>query len=824
MFALAGLVYKRRRKPNSMSEPSTEQRRAARAPRRSSSGRNWGLLLIEDVGTIIAQAQDVRACLRDIVGLLSDRLDMEVCSLYVYDALTRQLTLAASRGLDVASVGKVTMRVDEGLSGYAIEKMEPVMAVDALAHPRYKYFPETGEERYHSFLGVPVVDKREPLGVLVVQTSRRRRFTRDQIRLLKAIGVPISALLVRSQLQESLRNKEEERRSAHDRLVEATERLQAYEREHGRPHPAGGALPGRLLGLGASPGFGIGRAHLLTPPVSFSGLPTERKQSAKRELARLRAAIDSSIEEIGRLARRVKATLPEIDAAMFEAQRLMLCDPHLLERMEGLVREGASAEHALEQVIAHMSEEFARLDDAYMRERVFDVRDVGQRVLRNLLGVSEHEVQSGGPFVLVAREPALSDLTMMEQQGLRGIVLATGGVTSHASILAKSLEIPTVVGVEHAAEVIREGDHLIVDGNAGIVYVNPAADVVREYDRLAREYRAFNRELETLRDLPAETRDGHRISLTANVGLLADLVLALHHGAEGVGLYRTEFPFLSHRDFLTEDEQLDLYRLMLNRLEGRPIVIRTLDMGADKYPSYLRLPREENPFLGWRSIRISLEMPEVFSVQLRAILRASAFGDVRLLFPMISGLEEIRRIKELLLQAQDDLRREGHAFNPELALGMMVEVPSAVRLAPLLGQEVDFFSIGTNDLIQYLLAVDRNNPKVAPLYEPLHPAVLGAIADTVAAAKAGGKRVTICGEMAADPACTLILIGLGLDGLSMNPFFIPAIKRLIRSVELERARQIAGEVLTLGTVKEVKGCLFEEMRALGIVDIMDMYH
>jgi len=806
-----------------MNGTATEETRAARSTRRS-SGHNWGLLLIEDVGTIIAHAQDVRACLRDIVSLLADRLDMEVCSLYVYEPQSRQLTLAATKGLDPASVGKVVMRVDEGLSGYAIEKMEPVMAVDALAHPRYKYFPETGEERYHSFLGVPVVDKREPLGVLVVQTSRRRRFTRDQIRLLKAISVPISALLIRSQLQESLRSKEEERRSAHDRMVEATRRLQAYEREEGRDRPAGTPPPGRLPGLGASPGFGIGRAHLLAPPVSFAGLPTHRRVSGRRELARLRAAIERSIDEIGRLAHRVAATLPEVDASMFEAQRLMLCDPHLVERVETLVRDGASAEHALEQVITHMVEEFTQLDDAYMRERVLDIKDVGQRLLRNLLGVSEREVKSAGPFVLVARELTLSDLTMMEQHGLRGIVLATGGVTSHASILAKSLEIPTIVGVEHVDEVVHEGDQLIVDGNAGIVYINPAADIVREYDRLGREYRAFNRELETLHDLPAETRDGHRISLKANVGLLGDLVLALHHGAEGVGLYRTEFPFMSHRDFLTEDEQLDLYRLMLERLEGRPIVIRTLDMGADKYPSYLRLPREENPFLGWRSIRISLEMPEIFTVQLRAILRASAFGDVRLLFPMISGLEEIRRVKELVAQAQDDLRREGHAFNPELAIGMMVEVPSAVRLAPLLSQEVDFFSIGTNDLIQYLLAVDRNNPKVAPLYEPLHPAVLRAIADTVAAAKATGKRVTICGEMAADPACTLILIGLGLDGLSMNPFFVPAIKRLIRSVDLGRARQVAAEVLTLGTVKEVKGCLFEQMRALGIIDIMDMYH
>lgn len=782
-------------------------------------------MLLEDVATIIAHAHDVRASLREIVELLAERLDMEVCSLYVYDVARKLLVLAATKGLDPQSVGKVSMRVDEGLTGYAVEKLEPVMAVDALAHPRYKYFPETGEERYHSFLGVPVVDKREPLGVLVVQTSRRRRFTRDQIRLLKAISAPIGGLLVRAQLQESLRSKEEERRSAHDRMLEVTQRLQAYEREHGRPRPAAAAALGRLPGLGASPGFGIGRAHLLKPQVSFAGVQRQRRGSAKRELARWQSAVERSVEEIGRLAHRVRATLPEIDAAMFEAQRLMLGDPNFVGRVEALIRGEASAEHALEQVLGQMIAEFERIADPYMRDRLFDLKDVGQRLLRNLLGVSERTTPSAAAaFVLVARELTLSDLPMMEQQGLRGIVLATGGVTSHASILAKSLEIPTVVGVEHLEDAVHEGDQLIVDGNAGIVYISPAPDVLREYERLGREYRAFNRELETLRELPAETRDGHRVSLTANVGLLGDLVLAMHHGAEGVGLYRTEFPFMSHRDFLTEDEQLDLYRMMLQRLEGRPIAIRTLDMGADKYPSYLRLPREENPFLGWRSIRISLEMPELFSAQLRAILRASAYGDVRILFPMISGLEEIRRIKELLAQAQEDLHREGHAFNAELPLGIMIEVPSAVRLAPELSQEVDFFSIGTNDLIQYLLAVDRNNPRVAPLYEPLHPAVLRAIADTVVAARAAGKRVTICGEMAADPACSLILMGMGLDGLSMGPFFIPVIKRLIRSVELTRARQLAAELLRLETVKEIKGCLFEGMRALGVIDFMDMYH
>jgi phosphoenolpyruvate-protein phosphotransferase len=348
--------------------------------------------------------------------------------------------------------------------------------------------------------------------------------------------------------------------------------------------------------------------------------------------------------------------------------------------------------------------------------------------------------------------------------------------------------------------------------------------VAREYDRLDREYRAFNRELDSLKNEPAETADGRKITLYANIGLLADLVFAHRHGAEGIGLYRTEFPFLAYRDFPDEEEQYQLYARVVRGMEGKPVTIRTLDLGADKYPGYLRGPREENPFLGWRSIRISLEMPELFKVQLRAILRVAVLGRVRILFPMISSVEEIRRAKELLEEAKEELRQQGQEFDAKVQVGMMVEVPSAVSLATHFVREVDFFSIGTNDLIQYVLAVDRNNRKVAPLYEPLHPAVLAAIHETVQVAKGAGKWVGMCGEMAADPLCTVVLLGLGLDDLSMGPFFVPVVKRLVRSVPYSATRTIARDVLSMGTVKEVKGYLFDAMKSLDIIELMEMYH
>jgi phosphoenolpyruvate-protein phosphotransferase len=424
----------------------------------------------------------------------------------------------------------------------------------------------------------------------------------------------------------------------------------------------------------------------------------------------------------------------------------------------------------------------------------------------------------------VADELSLSDLSMVDHEHLKGIVMATGGVTSHATILAKSFEIPTVVGAESVMASVHEGDAVIVDGNSGAVFVSPTPEIIREYERLDRDYHAFNRELDALRALPAETTDGRRVNLYANMGLIADLPLVLRHGADGIGLYRTEFPFLSHREFPNEEQQYDVYARIVRGLEGRPITIRTLDIGADKYPSYLNFVREENPFLGWRSIRISLELPEVFKAQLRAILRAGALGRVRLLVPMISSVGQIRRTKELIEEAKDELRREGREFDPAMPIGVMIEVPAAVALASHLIREVDFFSIGTNDLIQYLLAVDRNNHKVAELYEPLHPAVLAAIHDTVQAARGAGKWVGMCGEMAADPLCTLVLLGLGLDDLSMQPFFIPVVKRIVRSVSFAEVRALARDVLALATVEEVKGHLFDGMRSLGIIELTEKYH
>ena len=801
-------------------KPAPDARRRESKPGR----RSHGFKVLEDISGITARSEDLQETLQRIVEVVAERANTDVCSLYILDPRAQRLTLWATTGLAPSSVGKVTMSVEEGLTGMAIEKMEPVMAVDALTHPRYKFFPETGEEKYHSFLGVPIVERGTPIGVLVVQTLRRRKFSAHEIRVLRAIATQVGGIIVQARLLEDLKSKEKERRDYRRRMVAAIKRLQAYEKTGERAEGVAAGGRARFNGLAAAPGFGTGEAHLLQPPVSFDLIEDGRAENVDDEKRRFRRAVKESGAEIETLKGRLSERMPEFDSAIIEAHRMMLHDRGFVGKIEAAIEQGVAAEAALKRVVEEYVGQFVRMSDGYLRDRAIDVKDVGLRILRNLLGVDEPERPLKKDSVLVADELTLSDLALIEHRHLRAIVLATGGVTSHASILAKSFEIPTVVGVEHVSEVVHEGDDLIVDGNSGVVYVNPPVDVAREYERLEREYRAFNRELETLKNLPAETTDGRRVSLYANIGLVADLLFAHRHGAQGIGLYRTEFPFLTYREFPDEEEQYELYARVVQDMEGKPVTIRTLDVGADKLPAYMQVPREDNPYLGWRSIRISLEMPEFFKVQLRAILRAAVLGRVRLMFPMISSVEEIRRAKELLAAAKDELHREGREFEPDVPVGMMVEVPSAVALANQLVREVDFFSIGTNDLIQYLLAVDRNNRKVAPLYEPLHPAVLGAVHEVVQAAKGAGKWVGMCGEMASDPLCALVLLGLGLDDLSMGPFFIPVIKRIIRSISFAAARNISRDVLEMATVKEVKGYLFDGMKSLGIIELMEMYH
>ena len=784
------------------------------------------LRLLERVGAVLRRSGDLKETLDRVVDVIAQRMRTEVCSLYLLDE--DQLTLSATTGLDRDAIGEVQMTTEEGLTGLVIKSMDAVVVEDAPVHPRFKFFPELGEERYHSFLGVPVLEHDAPLGVLVVQTLRRRSFTDDEMSLLRTIAHQIASVLVQARLMDSLKVKEKEQADFRRRMLDALRRLQAVEQRG----PGGSARsrgesrdPGeRMRGIAAVPGFGIGCAHILHPQVSLEEISSAPSTDPGGEEARFDAAVEAAAHDLDRQRAKMDEILPEATGKIFDAYALMLRDGTFAAQVAEGIREGATAEFAVRCAVENLVDAFERMDDPYMRERALDIRDIGQRLLRILLGIEGREAdQPEGGSVLIATEVTMTDLSEIDLTAVRGIALATGSETSHATILAKSFEIPTVVGIEHILQDVSEGDEMIVDGNAGVVYRDPGPDVVREYERMEGDYRAFNEQLATLHDMPAETTDGRRVVLSANVGLVGDVVLAGRHGAEGVGLYRTEFPFVSFREFPTGQEQYEIYRKVIRGMDQSPVTVRTLDVGADKYPTYLYMPQEDNPFLGWRSIRVSLEMPEFFSAQLRAIMRAAVDGPTRLLLPMISSMEEVHQARELIAETRESLEREGVPHVGDLPLGVMIEVPSAVYLAPQLVEASDFLSIGTNDLIQYVLAVDRNNRKVAPLYQPLHPAVLGTIDFVVRAARAGGKPVSMCGEMAADPMATLVLLGMGLDELSMEPFFIPVIKKLIRSVSLEAAEALSREVLRLNTSREIKRVVFDSMRELGLIELLDMY-
>ncbi len=496
------------------------------------------------------------------------------------------------------------------------------------------------------------------------------------------------------------------------------------------------------------------------------------------------------------------------DEAILDVHLMSLKDRAFKDKITAQITQGYCAEYALKKVVLDYMDLFSRMDDPYLRERSSDIKDIGKRILRNLLG---HEGQPTRKFtketVLIASDISPVDLVGLRQKNLKGIVLSRGGKTSHAVILARSFEIPMVINVKDIVENVNENDFLILDGTSGLVFSKPPQTIIEEYARLRAEKSNQVQRLDALRELAAETKDDYKIRLGANIGLLSDLELVKKYGADHIGLYRTEFPFLARKEFPSEEEQFLLYKKIVQGASGLPVTIRTLDVGGDKFLSYLDYPREQNPYLGWRSIRVSLELDDIFRNQIRAILKTSAFGQIKILFPMITSVSEVRRIIAILDEEKVLLEQEEIPFDKGIKIGIMIEVPAAVRILDRLLRHVDFVSVGTNDLIQYTLAVDRNNEKVAALYNPLHPAVISTIVDIVSVCKEKSKDVSICGEAASNPWCAYLFLAMETDQLSMNPASIPIIKDLIRRVKLTDAKEALNKVLKMEDAGEIAACL-----------------
>ncbi|MCF3944506.1 phosphoenolpyruvate--protein phosphotransferase [Oceanobacillus alkalisoli] len=558
-----------------------------------------------------------------------------------------------------------------------------------------------------------------------------------------------------------------------------------------------------LKGIAASPGIAIAKAYqLVTPDLSFEKVTTE---NTEEEISRLEQALEVSRTELEKIKAHTENKLGEDHAAIFSAHLLILNDPELINPMkEKIETDKVIAATAVEEVSAMFIDMFENMDNEYMRERAADIKDVTKRIMAHLLGVTfPNPALIDEEVVIIAEDLTPSDTAQLNREFVQGFATDIGGRTSHSAIMARSLEIPAVVGTKNITESVAQNDLIIIDGLEGNVIIHPTDEEVATYKKKQAAYAKQQEEWAKLKDEPTITKDGAEVELAANIGTPDDVAGALHNGAEGIGLYRTEFLYMGKSELPSEEEQFEAYKSVLEQMGDKPVVVRTLDIGGDKELDYLDLPKELNPFLGFRAIRFCLENEDVFRPQLRALLRASAFGNLKIMFPMIATLEEFRQAKGILLDEKEKLTAEGMEVSENIEVGIMVEIPSTAVTAAQFAKEVDFFSIGTNDLIQYTMAADRMNEQVSYLYQPYHPAILNLVNNVIEAAHKEGKWAGMCGEMAGDPIAVPILLGLGLDEFSMSATSILPARTQLSKLSKEQIASHKEELLAMGTTDEV---------------------
>ena len=560
----------------------------------------------------------------------------------------------------------------------------------------------------------------------------------------------------------------------------------------------------RIQGISGSRGVAVGNVYRYIQEEIVIPDYTVAEDKVEEEIGKFAAAMAATLKQLDTIRQKALEEMGPEEAAIFEAHMQIAQDPSLSDGIKSLVESShTNVVAATAQTIETFANIFLGMEDAYMRERGADIKDIGDRLMRNMLGMNPRGLSHiSGEVILVAQDLAPSDTASLDKNIVKGIVTAAGGPTSHAAIMARTLEIPAVMGVGDIESFV-DGDRAVVLGTDGIVEINPSDVDWAEYTNQAG---AFQEELKRLREsanLEATTTDGHYVELFGNIGKAKDAKNALTLGAQGIGLYRTEFLYMENDELPAEDVQFEEYKKVAQDMKGKPVIIRTMDIGGDKELKCLDLPSEMNPFLGYRAIRISLNRPDIFKVQLRALLRASAFGDIHIMYPMIASVEEVKQANAMLDECKEELTAEGKEFNKDIKVGIMIEVPAAAVISPILAKYVDFFSIGTNDLCQYTLAVDRMNETIGSLYQPLHPGVLRLIKHVIDASHEQGKFTGMCGELASDPVATMILLGLGLDEFSMTASSIPLIKNILRSVSKAECEEVANKALTMDTAEEI---------------------
>jgi phosphotransferase system enzyme I (PtsP) len=733
-------------------------------------------------------AKDLKAALGIIVQRVKEAMGSQVCSVYLLDPETNRFVLMATDGLNKRSIGKVSMASNEGLVGLVGTREEPLNLEDAAAHPRYRYFAETGEERYASFLGSPIIHHRKVMGVLVIQQKERRQFDEGEEAFLVTMSAQLAGVIAHAEATGSIR---------------------------GLGKQGKGIQEAKFVGVPGSPGAAVGTAVVVLPAADLEVVPDKSVEDITAELLLFSTALQGVRTDMRALSAKMASQLRPEERALFDVYLMMLEDAALGNEVVKVIKTGQWAQGALRQVISEHINRFELMDDAYLRERASDVKDLGRRLLAYLQQARQQTLVYPDNCILVSEELSPAMLGEVPEGKLVGLVSVQGSGNSHVAIFARAMGIPTVMGVVDLPYSKIDGIQLIVDGYHGEVFTNPSELLRKQYAEVVEEERQLTQGLDALRGLPCETLDGYHMPLWVNTGLLADVKRAQERGAEGVGLYRTEVPFMIKERFPSEKEQLAIYREQLVAFHPLPVTMRSLDIGGDKSLSYFPI-KEENPFLGWRGIRVTLDHPEIFLVQTRAMLKASeGLDNLRILLPMISGIQELEEALHLIHRSWGEVRDEGVDI-PMPPVGVMIEIPAAVYQVRELARQVDFLSVGSNDLTQYLLAVDRNNPRVADLYDFLHPAVLQALCKVVEGAHAEGKPVSICGEMAGDPAAAVLLMAMGFDSLSMNATNLPKVKWLLRQISMGKAKELLAQVMTIDNPQVIHSTLQLALRNLGL--------
>ena len=739
----------------------------------------------------VNRAGDLASVLDIIVERVSVSMQTDVCSVYLVDEREQRLVFMATRGLNPEAVGKVSLAQGEGLVGYVAERAEPINLEDAQNHPRNRFFAEIGEDPFHAFLGVPIIHHRKTLGVLVVQVKETRGFGEDEEAFLITLSAQLAGVI------------------AH---ADATGSLMLGDDGHPQSRT--------FKGIQGAPGVFTGTAIVIVPEAELHSVPFRRTNDIEGEIELFKAAIRATQQDISDIARRLEDRLQREELALFDAYLHMLDDTAISGEVISRIHEGEWAPSALRYVIGVHVANFEEMDDAYLRERGADLKDLGNRVLANLQSKDTRPQFFPERTVLISQELTPADLARVPRDRIAGFVSVKGSGKSHVAILAEAMGVPTVMGVEDLPIELLDGKPVIIDGFEGVVITYPSEEQVQYYERIAAEEAALVEGLKVTGDQPCHTIDGHRVRLWVNTGLMTDVARSLDRGAEGVGLYRTEVHFMMNNRFPTEEEQRVIYREHLRAFAPRPVTMRTLDIGGDKALSYFPIT-EANPFLGWRGIRVTLDHPEIFLAQVRAMIRANEGIDteLRIMLPMVSSIAEVDEAQRLIAQCYREIVEEGVQVEmPDV--GVMIEVPAAVYQARDIIRRVDFLSVGSNDLIQYMLAVDRNNARVAELYQEFHPAVLYALNHVVQAAHGERKGIGICGEMAGNPSAAVLLMAMGFDVLSMTSTSLLMVKYALSHFELSQAKDMLATVLEMDNAYLIKNYVDDEMRKAGLGKIV----